>query len=327
MEENQETETSKIEQKQNEESKLEILKSKIRENPWKVTSAFLGLACLILLILVLRPGITANVVSGTDAGDKLIDYLNSRVGGGVEYLSYTDLGNLYQISVKYKGETLPVYVTKDGKYFVQSISPITGQVIQTQTPEQPQPQDIPKSDVPKVELFVMTHCPYGTQAEKGIIPVFKELGNEIDGKIRFVHYFMHGDKEEKETYRQVCIREEQSSKFLDYLSCFLEDGDSERCLSETGINTVTLDTCIKQRAEDYYEQDSKLSQSYDVRGSPTLIINGVQASSSRSPAAFLSTICSAFNEEAEKCSSNLPSTTPSPGFGYGAGGAGTASCG
>jgi len=28
----------------------------------------------------------------------------------------------------------------------------------------------------------MTHCPYGTQAEKGMIPVIESLGDLIDAK-------------------------------------------------------------------------------------------------------------------------------------------------
>ncbi len=237
------------------------------------------------------------------------------VGGGVEYIDYEDLGNIYQINVKYKEDEIPVYITKDGSYFVQGISPLTAQAIQEpQTVEQ---QEVPKSDNPRVDLFVMTHCPYGTQAEKGFIPVLELLGGEINGKIRFVHYFMHGDEEEQETYRQLCIREEQSNKFIDYLSCFLEDGDSNRCISKIGIDKAELDSCVSGKAKDYYDEDSSLSQEHGVRGSPTLVINGQIVSSSRSPQAFFDTICSAFNTESSTCQESLSSETPSPGFGYG----------
>ena len=88
----------------------------------------------------------------------------------------------------------------------------------------------------------MTHCPYGTQAEKGLIPAMKLLGDNANIQIRFVHYFMHGEKEEQETYRQVCIREEQGAKFISYLECFLEDGDSSRCLSSVGINQAAVNS-------------------------------------------------------------------------------------
>ena len=141
------------------------------------------------------------------------------------------------------------------------------------------------------------------------------LGDKIDSSIKFVHYFLH-EPEEAETPLQVCIREEQSDKFLDYLKCFLEDGDAEKCLIEANIDKTKLDLCIAGKADDYYAADSELSEGYGVRGSPTLVINGVIADSGRSPAAYLGTICSAFNNAPEECEEELSDVTPSAGFGY-----------
>jgi hypothetical protein len=265
--------------------------------------------------------VTGNVIAGEDAGVILTEHLNVLTGGGVEYVSNEDIGSLYQVTVSYEDQEIPVFITKDGEYFVQGAVPITGDVvaptdapIQTDTPTQ-QPVEVTKSDKPEVELFIMTHCPYGTQAEKGMIPALELLGNKIDGDIRFVHYFMH-DPEEVETPIQVCIREEQSSKYLDYLKCFLEDGDSDRCLAETNIDDTKLNKCVADSADGYYASDSGLSEGYGVRGSPTLVINGQIVSSGRDSASYLNAICSAFNEEPAECTEALSSASPSPGFGY-----------
>ena len=171
----------------------------------------------------------------------------------------------------------------------------------------------------------MTHCPYGTQAEKGILPVYELLGNKIDSNIKFIHYFMHEQpgQEPDETPVQICIREEQSDKYIDYLTCFLEDDDSDRCLTEVKIDKTKLNTCKETKYDDYYAADSALSQGYGVQGSPTLIINGQQVSSSRSPSAFLATICSAFNTPPEECEEVLSTANPSAGFGYTAQAGGT----
>jgi hypothetical protein len=91
-----------------------------------------------------------------------------------------------------------------------------------------------KSDKPVVELFVMSYCPYGTQMEKGIIPVVETLGNKIDFKLKFVSYTMHGDKENQENLRQYCIDKDQFNKFTPYLQCFLGSSDSAACLKSTG---------------------------------------------------------------------------------------------
>ena len=164
----------------------------------------------------------------------------------------------------------------------------------------------------------MTHCPYGTQAEKGFIPAILELGDSIDAEIKFVHYFLH-EPENDETPRQVCIREEQNDKFFSYLKCFLKDGDSERCIAEAKVDKSKMENCISSgRAEKYYKEDSELSEGYEVRGSPTLVINGVQSNAGRSAQAYLDEICRSFNSEPEKCSVSLDSVNPSAGFGYSA---------
>ena len=213
---------------------------------------------------------------------------------------------------------LPLYVTKDGNFFTQNLIPlqITANSASPTSNGNNPATDVPKSDKPLVELFVMTHCPYGTQAEKGIIPALKALGSKIDGTIRFVHYFMHGDKEEQETYAQVCIREEQPTKFLDYLSCFLEASDSVACLTRSGIDKTKLNTCISNgNAKKYYDADAVLSQGYGVQGSPTLVINGVESKAGRDSQSYLSGVCAAFNNAPSECSQTLSSTAPSPGFG------------
>lgn len=321
-----------VKEKTVDKEKIEAETSKVskQKNPWIASTVILVIVAVVASFFALKGGgITGNVISEKDASDKLISYLNTKAGGGVAFSSSEDLGTLYGITVSYKGDEIPLFITKDGKYFIQGAIPLTEQVTQpTQEQEQP-PQNIQKSDKPKVELFVMTHCPYGTQAEKGLIPALETLKDKIDGKIRFVHYFMHGDKEEQETYKQLCIREEQSDKYLTYLKCFLEAEDSENCTTKAKINKAKLNSCMASKAKEYYAADSKLSQDYGVQGSPTLVVNGQQVSSGRDSASYLSTICSAFNKAPEECSTQLSSQSPSPGFGYSASGEGgtEAQCG
>lgn len=307
---------------------------KCRENPWIISSFILA---ILLAAALLFPGVlTGNAVSDTEAGELMETYLNSLVGGGVSVIDVQESGSLYEIIASYKGQEIPVYMTKDGEYFVQGAEKIgfadtlTGNTVNSGGAAGSQKEEgVPKADEPAVELFVMTHCPYGTQAEKGMVPVLKLLNGKIDGTIRFVHYFMHGEEEEQETYRQVCIREEQGEKYLAYLECFLESSDSESCLAKSGVNKAKVENCVGDgHAKAYYEEDSELSQGYGVQGSPTLIINGVESGAGRSPASYLSGICDAFNNAPSECSEQLSSANPSPGFGSGTAATGTAAqCG
>ncbi|WP_206744805.1 DsbA family protein, partial [Brachyspira hyodysenteriae] len=68
--------------------------------------------------------------------------------------------------------------------------------------------------------------------------------------------------------------EEQSSKYWDYLSCFLassgSEDDAKKCLDTVKIDKTKLNTCISSgKGKEYYEVDKKLSEQYGVQGSPT----------------------------------------------------------
>ena len=194
---------------------------------------------------------------------------------------------------------------------------------------------MPKKEKPEVDLFVMSHCPYGTQIEKGILPVLRLLGDKIDFNIRFVYYAMHGEIELKEQTLQYCIQKEYNDKYLDYLECFLKEGNTQECVEEVGLKGK-LDSCIQQVDKEFkiteklndkstwmgnfppFDIDKELNEKYGVRGSPSLVINGVVASVSRSPASLLNAVCTGFKDKPAECSENLSSTNPSAGFGFSA---------
>jgi hypothetical protein len=290
----------------------------MKKNPWIISTVILAVIAILLLVLPLF-----TEVSGNTAAQNLIDYAAAQ-GAVLELVSVEEKSGLYEVTVNMEGQEFPFYVTKNGKYFSQAIVPLDTSDVPSQ-PNQPAATDVPKSDKPEVELYVMTHCPYGTQAEKGFLPAIAELGNTIDAKIKFTHFFLH-DPEYIETPNQICLREEQNDKFVPYLTCFLEDGDADRCLAEVNADMTKLNTCKNNGGyEAYYAADSALSSGYGVRGSPTLRINGVEVSTGRSPAAMLATICSAFNNEPAACSASLDSASPAPGFGWDAASASSAS--
>jgi len=200
--------------------------------------------------------------------------------------------------------------------------------------------DIPKNDKPKVEVFVMSHCPYGTQIEKGILPVVETLGNKIDFELKFCDYAMHNKKELDEQLRQHCIKTEEPAKFINYLQCFLEADKSDECIEKSNINTSKLNTCVSATDKKYkvtenfndkstwkidrngnpafpvfnvYKEDNV---KYGVGGSPALVINEVTANSARDSKSLLATICSAFETAPEECTTELSSAQPAPGFGF-----------
>ena len=294
--------------------------NKIFKNPWAIATIILVIALVVVLFANPFPGVSKN-----KAGEDVVAFLNSQTGGGVELIEINTKDSLYEVLVDFQGQQIPVYITNDGKYLVQGLVPLSTAQTNPNTNPNPQPQDIPKSDKPTVELVITSHCPYGLQGTKGILPVYELLGNKIDSSIRYFNIPSHGEKEEIEAKRAVCIREQQPEKFLDYLACYVKAGESESCLKETNIDETKLNSCLTNNIGDYYSGTSEIG--LNTGSSPTLIINGQEVNSGRSASAYLDTICQAFTEGniPAACSETLSSTTPSSGFGYSASGAGAAS--
>lgn len=265
---------------------------------------------------------------------------------------FREEGGLYKMSIAVGKQNVEAYVTKDGKKFFpgaidmdkkEDASASAG----TNAPA-PVTEVSQKQDVPTVELFVMSYCPYGLQAQKGILPVVQKLGNKIKFDTKFVSYVMHGKKEFDENIKQYCIQKNMPTKYLGYLDCFAKsaNGDSAKCMTAKGINASSVASCVAQTDAQYKLSDAfngfdssqggfppfniqkDLNEKYGVEGSPSLVINGQLVEAGRDSASLLKTICSGFTKAPAACQESLSSDTPSPGFGDGKAAADSgASCG
>lgn len=325
---------------------------KARDNPWMIATVVLAIALVVVLIFV-GTGNGSGTVSADEAGQKVISFINSNPSavGQASLVSAEKDGQFYQVVVSYQGQQIPVFTTLDGEFLITSPVPIGDSTLADNTDtdtgtDTPPTPTVTKSDKPNVELFVMSHCPYGTQIEKGILPVVDLLGDKIDFEIKFVYYAMHGETEVYEQLNQYCIQKEQNDKYVDYLTCFLEAGDGEGCLTTAKIDKAKMETCTKKAdtefevTKNFEDKASWLSgrfplfntnkadnDKYSVAGSPTLVINGADVNSGRDPASLLRAICAGFNTAPEECSQTLTSTSPGPGFGWSStGGATAADC-
>ncbi len=192
-----------------------------------------------------------------------------------------------------------------------------------------------KLEKPEVELFVMSHCPFGTQIEKGILPVLELLGDKIDYSIKFCTYAMHDKEELDEQTLQYCIQKDHKDEYITYLKCFLKEGKTDECVEEVGIDKKALELCTKAADEQYkitesyndkstwlngrfpiFDIHKESNEKYEIRGSPGFVVNGVVAQAGRDAASLLDAICTGFKDKPEECEEELPAETPSPGFGF-----------
>jgi glutaredoxin len=246
---------------------------------------------------------------------------------------------LYKVVVTVQEQEIETYMTKDGKSFfpqAMNIEEIEEQKNASQEDQAVAPVEVPKQDKPVVETFIMSYCPYGTQVQKGFLPVVQLLKDKIDFDFKFVDYAMHEKDEIDENLVQYCINEDNQQKYYKYLDCFLVSEDSESCLAKAQVNQAKLNQCVVDVDNKYgvikayedkeswggqfppFDIQKEDNLKYGVQGSPTIIINGVEASSARDPQSLLATICSGFEEMPVECNQELSTETPAPGFGSGA---------
>lgn len=320
--------------------------AKLAKGKWASVAVFVLLVALVGASYYYS--LNKSVLKPEAAKAKVVDFVKNNLvqpGTEVAVKEIIKEGGIYKVVIKVggdKGQEVPVYLTTDGKkLFPQAMDVDEAEAKNKdgKQAEEEQNKPVAKSDVPEVNLFVMSYCPYGTQMEKGILPAVQTLGNKIKFNLKFVDYIMHGKKESDENLRQYCIQKNEPAKLDDYLNCFLKNGEGTEaaCLKTAGINTTNLNSCVSATDSQFkitekfndknswdnaqfppFDVNKDENGTFGVQGSPTLVINGTKVNAQRDSASLLAAICSAFNNPPKECEKKLSSTASAPGFGDGA---------
>jgi len=294
-------------------------------------------------------GITA--VSPNECGAAVISYANANLisaSNASTLTSVTERDGMYYIVASNKVRDYGFYATKDcillfiNPYKLQGNT--TPKVIlspkSTSSPtsiSSPKPTTSPtpipelvKSSRPSVELFVMSFCPFGVQAENAMEPVVGLLGTKADVSVHFIATVqgttidsvksLHGTIEAQEDIRQLCIAKYYPQELWPYLMDF-----NTNCQDvSTRKNATSLDTCganiIQKLGIDNQKiktctegseglallgTDVAIAQNYKVTGSPTIMINGQKYAGQRTADAYRQGICAHFETPPAECSVNL----------------------
>ena len=170
-----------------------------------------------------------------------------------------------------------------------------------------------------VELFVMSQCPYGVQAEAAFKDVVAKFGNDIDFKVEFIGQTsangdltsMHGPNEVKGDLVQACAQK-LSPKWFDFILCQNKNMKEvatnwEACAAEVGIPTDKLRSCMDgQEGKDLLAASFKKAQEKGARGSPTIMIGGKKHEGGRRAADLMKAICGAYSGAKPAVCSNIP---------------------
>jgi len=308
-----------------------------KKNIWMYSTFVLGITAIILLVLVFRGGISGSIVSEETAEENVINFLKSQ-GRDATISSISEENGFYKVLVSMDGQEIPAYVTRDGKYLTTGLIPLTELVMgnnavntntNTNTNTNSPAANVQKSDKPVVEAFIFSYCPYGLQFEKAMFPVYDLLKDKVDFKIVAIGA-MHGEYEKIETLRQISIEGLYSK---DKLFLYLKEFDvntnigacrgDENCLDKylpniykkLGIDKTKVENYMKSDAGKIYDEQNARANSLGIGGSPTFVINGVEAQVSRNPESIKQAVCDAFNTAPSECSQTLSTTGASAGFG------------
>ncbi|MFC2174288.1 hypothetical protein ACFLQ2_00255 [archaeon] len=267
------------------------------------------------------PGVTAKVTSvEEESGVYKLDIILSSDAGDDEVVGY---------------------LTKDGKLFFYGVAEVeeSPEAQAPQAPETPQTAsfDAPDMAVPEVEFFVMSFCPYGQQAEKGLEPVYQLLGDSVDWTPHFVIYenyrgggedyciddgnlcAMHGIDELNENIRQACIaRDYDSSTLWEYLKYVYDNcqlSDINTCwldaAEDANVDSDAVSTCQEEDGVALMAAERALNVEKDVSGSPAVFVNGVKHNGGRAPEDYKTSICTGFTNTPEACAESIGTATGS----------------
>ncbi len=289
------------------------------------------------IIYLKKNNIGVKFLTADKVVQKTINYINENLlrGKGSAFLNgdikeVKEESGLYkfQLTIDYNGQKQDhmVYVTKDGKYLFPIMPELPINLDEKPTSETTgnnEEKEIPKTDKPKVELFVMAFCPYGNQAEEIMMPVIDLLGDKIDFVMHYIvskdksgeYESLHGDQELHQDIREICVFKYQKNKFWRFIEainkgCTSQNADTcwEEAARKLGINVQQIKNCQKSEGNSLLDEEIKAVQKYSVRGSPQLFINEIEYNGPRNPESYKNAICSGFNAQPPKCQQQLSAT-------------------
>ncbi len=190
------------------------------------------------------------------------------------------------------------------------------------------------SDV-KLDFYVMSYCPYGNQAEEGIEPVYRLLKDKVEFNPHYVIYenyrgggsdyciadgkycAMHGVQELNQGIREMCVAKYLGmDSYFDFVlemnkKCSSQNADTcwENVASNLGLNVNKIRTCEQQEGVEIAASDFALNQQFNVRGSPTVFLNGQSYDGGRTPQDYLNAICNKFTVKPKECNQQLGAAT------------------
>lgn len=225
-------------------------------------------------------------------------------------------------------QEIDAYLSLDGKKFitnVMDVAEVEQKIAEEKKKEAEAEKAIPKSEKPKVDLYVMSFCPFGNNAEDTMQPVYELLKNKVDFNFHYIVSVegnevqsLHGKPEVLQNEKEACVlKYHGADKWFGYVTYVNKNCGSDGACSDAGLKSVGLvpakiAACASSEGVALMKADAEISAAAGAGGSPTLIINGVQTKTVYeygNSESYKQSICSAFEVAPEECAKTLAANT------------------
>jgi protein-disulfide isomerase len=176
-------------------------------------------------------------------------------------------------------------------------------------------------DAVKLEMYIMSKCPYGVQAVQGIKPALDLLGNKVDFRLDYIANenngqfgSLHGPPEVKGDIQQLCAMKHypDRAKWMGFIDCVNKNWTGipegwEPCAAQAGMDKGKLASCIDgNEGKDLLRESMKRAQGANAGGSPTIVLAGAPYEGGREKNDFIRGICGKLTGAKPTVCTNIP---------------------
>ena len=176
----------------------------------------------------------------------------------------------------------------------------------------------------KLDLFVMSQCPFGTKALDAMKPILEEFP-DMDFNVWFIasenedgtFNSLHGQPEVDENIRELCAIEHypKRHRYMDYIWCRdkdIQSTDWEPCAEEADMDPEVIKECFEgEEGTALLSENIKLANELEIGASPTWLANNNYKFSGIDSATIQKEYCSV-NEDAEGCNAEIEADASAP---------------
>lgn len=270
------------------------------------------------------------ILTEEEAKNKAADFINNNLmqpGASAEIKSVSKEGDLYKIIVGVQNQEITTYMSNDGSKFFPTSMDMNKDLKKDQAKAvaSAPAKEIPKSDKPTVDLYVMSFCPFGNKAEDTLKPAYDLLKDKVDFNFRYIVTVngdsvqsLHGEKEVAENEREACVMknygQDKWMEFVAYVNknCGSDGACWEDAAKNSALDADKISSCVSEEGLALMQADEKVSKDAGASGSPTMLINGTKtdvAYQYGNSEAYKNAICGAFNSAPSECSQKLSAET------------------